>query len=198
MVNEYVTDDLASDSGDDAKIRKAGKRAEEKIDKKRKQQRYRLSQSRNVLVQSGIPSPYMQYPNNCQGIVSFHLPNDLIFVPFGNSLTAHVTHVEPPVNGEVNAQLNSTLPDSSRSDPMLIPSSSTVQCKETSKSKKKQVNVDKAKKKNKLDETKVKYNDPLNCDAKSFELNEQFLNPKSTGLFSPGTALGWGCFPPPL
>ena len=104
-----------------------------------------------------------------------HLPKNLIFVPFENSLMAHVTHVEPPVTGEVNAQLNSTLPNSSHSDPMLIPSSSTMQCKETSKSKKKQVNLDKAKKTNKLHETKVKYNDPLIYDAKNFELNEQFL-----------------------
>ena len=166
MVNEYVTDDLASDSGDDAEIRKAEKRAKEKIYKKRRQQRYRLSQPRNILVnsvQSGISSPYMQYPNNCQKSVSCGQP------------PAHVTHVEPPVTGEVNAQLNSTLPNSSRSDPMLIPSSSTVQCKEAPKSKKKQVNLDKAKKKNKLDETKVKYNDNLSYDAKNFELNEQFI-----------------------
>ena len=88
--------------------------------------------------------------------VENHLPKDLIFVSSENSLAAYVTHVEPPVTGEVNAQLNSTLPNSSRSDPMLIPSSSTVQCQETSKSKKNQVNPDKAKKKNKLDETKVK------------------------------------------
>ena len=86
---------------------------------------------------------------------------DLLFVPFESSLTVHVSHVEAPVTGEVNAQRNSTLPSSSRSDPMLIPSSLTVQCKETSKSKKKQDNPDKPKKKNKLDETKVKYNDTL-------------------------------------
>ena len=89
------------------------------------------------------------------------LPEDLLFVPFESSLTVHVSHVEAPVTGEVNAQRNSTLPSSSRSDPMLIPSSLTVQCKETSKSKKKQDNPDKPKKKNKLDETKVKYNDTL-------------------------------------
>ena len=65
------------------------------------------------------------------------LPEDLLFVPFESSLTVHVSHVEAPVTGEVNAQRNSTLPSSSRSDPMLIPSSLTVQCKETSKSKKK-------------------------------------------------------------
>ena len=58
---------------------------------------------------------------------------------------------------------------------MLIPRSSTVQCKETSRSKRKQVNLDKPKKKNKLDETKVKYNDPLTYGAKNFALNEQFL-----------------------
>ena len=72
MVNECVTDDLASDSGDDAKIRKVEKRAKEKIDKRRRQQRYRLSQPRNVPanpVQSGIHSPYMQYLNNGQGSV---------------------------------------------------------------------------------------------------------------------------------
>ena len=77
MVNECITDDLSSDSGDDAKIRKAEKKAKEEIDKKRRQQRYRLSQPRNVLansVQSGIPNPYMQYPNNCQRSVSCGQP----------------------------------------------------------------------------------------------------------------------------
>ena len=103
------------------------------------------------------------------------LPEDLLFVPFESSLTVHVSHVEAPVTGEVNAQRNSTLPSSSRSDPMLIPSSLTVQCKETSKSKKKQDNPDKPKKKNKLDETKVKYNDTLSYDAKNFLSDEQFL-----------------------
>ena len=58
---------------------------------------------------------------------------------------------------------------------MLIPSSLTVQCKETSKSKKKQDNPDKPKKKNKLDETKAKYNDTLSYDAKNFLSDEQFL-----------------------
>ena len=86
MVNEYVTDDLASDSGDDAKIRKAEKRAEEKIDKKRRQQRYRWSHPRNVPANSvqSIPSPYMQYPNNCQGSVSCVQPpaKGLNFRPF--------------------------------------------------------------------------------------------------------------------
>ena len=65
MVNKYVTDDLASNSGDDAKIRKAKKRAKEKIDKKMRKQRYHLSQPRNVLansVQSGIPSPLHAVP----------------------------------------------------------------------------------------------------------------------------------------
>ena len=103
------------------------------------------------------------------------LPEDLLFVPFESSLTVHVSHVEAPVTGKVNAQRNSTLPSSSRSDPMLIPSSLTVQCKETSKSKKKQDNPDKPRKKNKLDETKVKYNDTLSYDAKNFLSDEQFL-----------------------
>ena len=74
MVNEYVADDLASDSGDDAKIRKAEKRAKEKIDKKRRQQIYRSSQPRSASanpVQPGIPSSYMQYPNNGQGGVPY-------------------------------------------------------------------------------------------------------------------------------
>ena len=76
MVNEYVTDDLASDSGDDAKIRKAEKRAKEKIDKKRRQQRYHSSHPRNVPANSvqSISSPFMQYPNNCQGSVSCGQP----------------------------------------------------------------------------------------------------------------------------
>ena len=32
------------------------------------------------------------------------LPEDLLFVPFESSLTVHVSHVEAPVTGEVNAQ----------------------------------------------------------------------------------------------
>ena len=155
VVNEYVTKDLASDSGDDAKIRKAEKRAKEKIDKKRRQQRYRSSQPRSVSanpVQPGIPCSYMQYPNSGQGSVICGQPpaKGPTFLPFENSLTAHVSHVEAPVTGEINAQLNSTLPNSSRPDRMLIPSSSTVRCKESSKSEQKQDNPDKAKKKNKL------------------------------------------------
>ena len=74
MVNEYVTDGLASDSGDDAKIRKAEKRAKEKIDKKRRQQIYRSSQPRSASanpVQPGIPSSYTHFPNNGQGDVPY-------------------------------------------------------------------------------------------------------------------------------
>ena len=101
MVNEYVTDDLASDSGDDAKIRKVEKRAKEKIDKKRRQQKYRLSQPRNVPVN---PVQLVSLVLTCSTrimvkevfYVENYLLKDLIFVPSENSLTAHVTHVEPP------------------------------------------------------------------------------------------------------
>ena len=65
--------------------------------------------------------------------VDDRLPKDLIFVPFENSLTTHVTHVEPPDTGEVNAQLNSTLPNSSHSDAMINPSSCVKNIQEQEK-----------------------------------------------------------------
>ena len=101
MVNEYVKDNLASDSGDDAKIRKVEKRTKEKIDKKRRQQKYRChSPEMFLLILSSLVSQVLTCSTRIMVKEVFHVENyllkDLIFVPSENFLTADVTHVEPP------------------------------------------------------------------------------------------------------